>query len=41
MLEFWRDSLERQLAALDGAIGALKAQIERDSSQKAESSSMS
>jgi hypothetical protein len=30
MLQFWRDGLERQLAALDGAISTLQAQIERD-----------
>lgn len=30
MLCFWRDGLERQLAALNAAISTLEAQIERD-----------
>jgi hypothetical protein len=30
MLLFWRDGLERQLAALNAAISTLEAQIERD-----------
>jgi len=31
MLSFWRDGLERQLAALNAAITTLEAQIRRDS----------
>ncbi|QPN64001.1 sigma factor SigF [Synechococcus sp. CBW1004] len=31
MLSFWRDGLERQLAALNAAISTLEAQIQRDS----------
>lgn len=34
-LRFWRDGLERQLAALNAAIGTLEHQIERDRSQQA------
>lgn len=30
MLTFWRDGLERQLAALNAAISTLEAQIRRD-----------
>lgn len=30
MLSFWRDGLERQLAALNAAISTLEGQIERD-----------
>ena len=30
MLRFWRDGLERQLAALDAAISTLQRQMERD-----------
>jgi hypothetical protein len=30
MLRFWRDGLERQLAALDAAISTLQQQIQRD-----------
>jgi len=30
MLSFWRDGLERQLAALNAAISTLEAQIQRD-----------
>lgn len=37
MLRFWRDGLERQLAALDAAISTLQQQIQRD--QEAGSSS--
>ena len=32
MLRFWRDGVERQLAALSAAISTLEAQIARDSS---------
>lgn len=32
MLTFWRDGIERQLAALNASIGTLKQQIERDAS---------
>ncbi|MCP9774547.1 sigma factor SigF [Cyanobium sp. HWJ4-Hawea] len=32
MLTFWRDGLERQLAAIDASISTLKRQMERDSS---------
>lgn len=32
MLSFWRDGLERQLAAINASITTLKQQIERDSS---------
>lgn len=31
MLRFWRDGLERQLAALNASIKTLEGQIERDS----------
>jgi hypothetical protein len=31
MLTFWRDGLERQLAALNAAISTLEGQIQRDS----------
>lgn len=31
MLSFWRDGLERQLAALNAAISTLESQIQRDS----------
>lgn len=31
MLSFWRDGLERQLAALNAAISTLEGQIQRDS----------
>jgi hypothetical protein len=31
MLSFWRDGLERQLAALNAAITTLEAQMARDS----------
>ena len=34
-LAFWRDGLERQLAALNAAISTLEHQIERDRSQQA------
>ena len=30
MLTFWRDGLERQLSAINAAIGTLEQQIERD-----------
>jgi hypothetical protein len=30
MLRFWRDGLERQLAALDAAISTLQQQMQRD-----------
>ena len=30
MLSFWRDGLERQLAALNAAISTLEAQMRRD-----------
>lgn len=30
MLTFWRDGLERQLAAIDAAISTLERQMERD-----------
>lgn len=30
MLSFWRDGLERQLAALNAAISTLESQIQRD-----------
>ncbi|QEY31735.1 sigma factor SigF [Synechococcus sp. RSCCF101] len=36
MLQFWRDGLERQLAALDGAISALQSQIDRDAAAPSE-----
>lgn len=35
MLRFWRDGLERQLAAADAAISTLERQMERDSQQPA------
>lgn len=31
MLSYWRDGLERQLAALSAAISTLESQIQRDS----------
>ena len=31
MLSFWRDGLERQLAAVNASIDTLKRQMERDS----------
>jgi len=31
MLSFWRDGLERQLAAINASIDTLKKQMERDS----------
>jgi hypothetical protein len=34
-LTFWRDGLERQLAALNAAISTLEHQIDRDRSQQA------
>jgi len=33
MLQFWRDGLERQLAAINASISTLEGQISRDSSQ--------
>ena len=33
MLQFWRDGLERQLAAINASITTLEGQISRDSSQ--------
>jgi hypothetical protein len=30
MLRFWRDGLERQLAAIDAAINTLQHQMQRD-----------
>lgn len=33
MLRFWRDGAERQLAALNAAIGTLEQQMQRDSGQ--------
>jgi hypothetical protein len=30
MLTFWRDGLERQLSAINAAIGTLEQQIDRD-----------
>lgn len=33
MLGFWRDGLERQLAALNAAISTLEQQMQRDASQ--------
>lgn len=35
-LTFWRDGLERQLAALNAAITTLEQQIARDRAQQAE-----
>ena len=32
MLRFWRDGLERQIAAVSAAISTLEQQIERDQS---------
>ena len=32
MLRFWRDGLERQLAAINASIGTLEGQIARDTS---------
>lgn len=37
-LRFWRDGLERQLAALNAAIATLEQQIERDRTQQANGS---
>lgn len=34
MLSFWRDGVERQLAALNAAISTLEAQIARDSARE-------
>jgi hypothetical protein len=34
-LTFWRDGLERQLAAMNAAIATLEQQIERDRAQQA------
>jgi len=34
MLRFWRDGLERQLAAINAAISTLETQMDRDSSQE-------
>ena len=34
MLRFWRDSLERQLAAAEAAVTTLERQIDRDASQQ-------
>ena len=34
MLRFWRDGLERQLAAIDAAISTLETQMDRDSSNQ-------
>jgi hypothetical protein len=31
MLQFWRDGLERQLAAINASISTLEGQISRDS----------
>jgi hypothetical protein len=36
MLRFWRDGLERQLAALDAAISTLERQMQRDQQQASE-----
>jgi hypothetical protein len=33
MLNFWRDGLERQLAAINASISTLQQQIDRDASQ--------
>jgi hypothetical protein len=33
MLRFWRDALERQLAAADAAISTLERQMDRDAAQ--------
>ena len=33
MLQFWRDGLERQLAAINASITTLEGQISRDSTQ--------
>jgi hypothetical protein len=35
MLRFWRDSLERQLAAADAAVSTLERQMDRDAAQQA------
>jgi len=35
MLSFWRDGIERQLAALNAAISTLEAQMARDSAGEA------
>lgn len=37
-LSFWRDGIERQLAALNAAIATLEQQIERDRAQQANGS---
>ena len=34
MLSFWRDGLERQLAAVSASIDTLKGQIERDTQKE-------
>ncbi len=34
MLRFWRDGLERQLAAINAAISTLETQMDRDSSNQ-------
>ena len=34
MLRFWRDGLERQLAAINASIQTLEGQIDRDSSSQ-------
>jgi len=34
MLSFWRDGLERQLAAVNASIDTLKGQIERDAQKE-------
>ena len=34
MLSFWRDGLERQLAAVNASIETLKGQIERDAQKE-------
>ncbi|MFM7548077.1 MAG: sigma factor SigF [Cyanobacteriota bacterium] len=36
MLRYWRDGLERQLAAVDAAISTLERQMARDTRQPAE-----
>ena len=38
MLRFWRDGLERQLAALNASIQTLQTQIERDQNEAADPS---
>lgn len=37
MLRFWRDGLERQLAAVGAAINTLEQQMQRDSGEQAPS----